>query len=118
LSGEAISVLVLVECSLTAPGNPMLWDHASFEFYERAATLLTAGAANLLYTVGGLVLMLWTVGLPRRVRLAMWGTWISGMGMTLAAVFHHVGGMVATTTILFPLLIVWTVWMGRNWSTE
>jgi len=118
LSGESLSVLVLVERSLTALGDSMLWDHAGFEFHERVVTLLTAGAANLLYTLGGLVLMLWTVDLPRRVRLAMWGTWISGVGMTLAAVFNHVGGMVATTTMLFPLLIAWTVWMGRNWRRE
>ena len=41
-----------------------------------------------------------------------------GVGMALAAVFNHVGGMVATTTVLFPLLIAWTVWMGRNWRRE
>lgn len=118
LSGESLSVLVLAEQSLTVVGDSMLWDYACFEFHERVVTLLTAGAANLLYTLGGLVLMLWTVDLPRRVRLAMWGTWISGVGMTLAAVFNHVGGLVATTTVLFPLLITWTVWMGRHWRRE
>jgi hypothetical protein len=118
LSGESLSVLVLVERSQVAQEDSMLWDHAGFEFYERAVTLLTAGAANLLYTLGGLVLMLWTVDLPRRIRLAMWGTWISGVGMTLAAVFNHVGGMVAMTIMLFPLLIAWTIWMGRYWRRE
>ncbi len=118
LSGEWLSVLVLVERSLAAHEHSMLWDHAGFEFVERVVTLLTAGAANFLYTLGGLVLMLWTVDLPRRVRLAMWGTWLAGLAMTLAAVFNHVGGMVAATTVLFPLLIAWTVWMGCSWRRE
>jgi hypothetical protein len=82
---------------------------------ERVITLLTAGAANLLYTLGGAALMSWTKNLPGRVRMAMWGTWIAGGTMTLAAIFDHVAGMVAATAVLFPLLIAWTAWMGRRW---
>jgi len=118
LSGESVSVLILVEQSLPALKDLTLWDPAAFQWYERVATLLTAGAANGLYTLGGIVLMLWTVDLPRPVRAAMWGTWIAGAGMTLAAVFDQVAGMVATTTVLFPLLIAWTVWMGCRWKPE
>jgi len=114
LSGEFISVLVLVERSLPVLGTSTAWDPAGFVFYERIVTLLTAGAANLLYTLGGFVLMLWTVSLPRQVRWAMWGTWLSGLGMTFAAVFNQADGLTATTAVLFPLFIAWTVWMGRH----
>ncbi|MBI3839283.1 MAG: hypothetical protein HY288_15300 [Planctomycetia bacterium] len=48
--------------------------------------------------------------------MAMWGMWIAGGAMALAAIFDHVAGMVAATTVLFPLLIAWTAWMGRRWS--
>jgi len=110
LSGESISVLLLAE-------SATLTDLAKFEYFERAATLLTAGAANLCYTLGGLLLMLGTPDLPRGVRRAMWGTWIAGVGMTFAAAAGHVGGMAVTTAVLFPLLIGWTIWMGRNWRS-
>jgi hypothetical protein len=114
LTGESLSVLTLVERSPSALADPMLWDRGGFESRERVITLLTAGAANGLYTLGGAVLMLRTTNLPRRVRLAMWGTWIAGGAMTLAAIFGHVAGMVAATTVLFPLLIAWAAWMGRH----
>ena len=115
LSGESLSVLTLVERSRSALGDPMLWDRAGFESRERTITLLTAGAANLLYTLGGAVLMSSTKNLPVPVRIAMCATWIAGCVMTLAALCDYVAGMVAATTVLFPLLVAWTAWMGRRW---
>ena len=88
------------------------WDPSAFLWSERFATLLTAGAANGLYTLGGVVLMLWTENLSGLVRASMWATWLAGAGMTLAAVFDHVAGMMASTSVLFPLLIAWTGWFG------
>ena len=116
LSGESLSVLVLVEQSVPELGDVTLWDQATFTWSERLATLLTAGAANALYTLGGFVLMLQTENLPGPVRAAMWATWLAGAGMTVAAVFDHVTGMMASTSILFPLLIVWTGWFGFCWD--
>jgi hypothetical protein len=117
LSGEALSVLLLVERAPPFGGSSNVpWDAASFTNIERTATLLTAGASNALYTLGGLVLMFATPDLPRLVRAAMWGTWLAGMGMSVAGVLNHVGGMMASTAVLFPLLIGWTTWMGARWS--
>jgi hypothetical protein len=93
-------------------------DTAGFAYDERVAVLHTAGAANLFYTLGGVVLMLYTPDLPRLVRIAMRVTWISGVGMTAAALFGHVAGMVASTALLFPSLIAWTSWMGRHWRRK
>ena len=56
--------------------------------------------------------MLWTENLSGLVRASMWATWLAGAGMTLAAVFDHVAGMMASTSVLFPLLIAWTGWFG------
>jgi hypothetical protein len=117
LSGEALSVLLLVERALP-PGNlqsAATWDATAFTHIERTVTLLTAGAANALYTLGGLILMLATPDLPIWVRVAMWGTWIAGLAMTVAGLADHVGGMMASTAVLFPLLICWTAWMGARW---
>ncbi len=117
LSGEGLSTLTLVEQAQAAVGanSSALTNAAGYENLERTITLFTAGASNLFYTLGGIVLTLATPNLPRWIRAAMWTTWIAGLAMTLAGVTNHVSGMVATTAVLFPLLIVWTAWMGARW---
>ena len=117
LSGESHSILVLVERALMLEADAASWDQAAFEFHERVAVLLTAGVANLLYCLGGFALMVRTPDLSKMVRLSMWATWVSGVVMTLSAVFNHVGGMVASTAVLFPLLIGWVVWMATRWDS-
>lgn len=109
-SGEGLSILLLVERAATAGENAV-----AFSNLERSITLLTAGAANGLYTLGGFVLMLATPDLATWIRMAMWGTWLAGTAMTVAGVFNHIGGMVASTAVLFPLMIAWTAWMGARW---
>jgi hypothetical protein len=109
-SGEGLSILLLVERAATFSQDP-----AAFASAERAFTLLSAGVANGLYTLGGLMLMLATPDLPSLIRAAMWVTWLAGAAMTIAGVMNYVGGMVASTAVLFPLLIAWTIWMGARW---
>jgi hypothetical protein len=113
-SGEGLSMLVLVERAEASIGadSPALRDAADFVKLERTITLLTAGAANGLYTLGGVLLTLVTPGLPPWVRATMWTTWLAGLGMTLAAVVDSVSGMAVSTAVLFPLLVVWVSWMG------
>lgn len=109
-SGEGLSMLLLVERAGHVTENA-----AGFATIERSFTLLSAGVANGLYTLGGLLLMLATPDLPGSIRAAMWVTWLAGFAMTIAGIFNHVGGMIASTVVLFPLLIGWTVWMGACW---
>jgi hypothetical protein len=85
---------------------------------HRLATLLTAGAANGLYTLGGVWLMLRTGGLPRWVRASMWATWAAGAAMTASAVLDSATGLVASTAVLFPLFLAWTAWMARSWGAR
>lgn len=115
LSGEFLAVLVLVEKSAGAIAHAATWDSSAFESCQRLVTVLTAGFANSLYTLGGILLMWMTKKLPAEIRVMMWGTWIGGIGMTLAAMFNSTNGMVAATIVLFPTLIIWTYWMGRYW---
>jgi hypothetical protein len=120
LSGESLSVLVLAERAqlLEDGGTAGVWDSESYIWIERVATLLTAGAANALYTLGGIALMFATPNLPAWIKQAMWVTWLAGAVMTLAAIGDYVPGMVASTAILFPLLIAWTVWLGARWDSR
>lgn len=109
-TGESISALALVESAISPDAG-----FKSFLTEERTATLLTAGAANFLYTLGGLLLMFATPDLPRRVRAAMWGTWIAGFVMSVSGLLMYVPGIVAATVVLFPLLLLWVAWMGCCW---
>ena len=88
---------------------------AEFVKVERIFTLLSAGAANGLYTLSGMLLTLITPNLPGWVRAAMWGTWLGGGVMTAAAAVNWVGGIVSSTAVLFPVFIVWMAWMGARW---
>jgi hypothetical protein len=109
-TGESISAFALVESAVSP--------NAGFESFlkeERSAMLLTAGAANFFYSLGGLLLMLATPDLPRWVRGTMWATWAAGLVMALSAVAGVISGIVVTTVLLFPLLIVWVGWMGLRW---
>jgi hypothetical protein len=111
-AGEGSLILLLVE---HLPKSAADWDAAALINTERAFTLISAGAANGLYTLAGILLTLLTPDLPRWVRAAMWITWIAGIGMTVAAVANHTAGMVVSTAALFPPFLVWVAWMGAKW---
>jgi hypothetical protein len=108
-SAEGLFILRLTELARAA-------DLASFTKLEHTFNLLSPGIANALYTLGGAMLTLATPNLPKWIRAAMWITWIAGFAMTIAAFAGHVPGMVASTAVLFPLLIVWTAWMAAKWQ--
>jgi hypothetical protein len=107
-SGEGFLMLIAVERA--APLNA-----AEFASAERAFMLLSAGTANLLYTVAGVILTCATPNLPQWVRTMMWITWLAGFVMTTAAIFDNVVGLVASSMALFPLMFVWIAWMGARW---
>jgi hypothetical protein len=116
-SGEGLFILLLVERaagSLSGESHSA-WDAGAFTNVERSFTLFSAGAANLLYTLGGILLTLATPNLPAWIRGAMWTTWLAGIAMTVAGVMNHVGGLAAATVVLFPLLMLWTAWIGARW---
>lgn len=106
-SGEGSAILRLVE--LTS-GNLDAYVNV-----ERRFTLLSPGVANGLYTVGGILLMVVTPGLPRWIRAAMWITWLAGVAMTAAAIADSAIAIVVSTGVLFPPLLVWIAWMGARW---
>lgn len=118
-SGEGLLILPLVErasSEMPIDGNPVKFSNAAaFIAIERGFTLLSAGAANLLYTIAGMILTLATPNLPKWVRVTMWVTWVAGIAMTVAAIFDNTLGILASSIVLFPLLLLWTTWMGARW---
>ncbi len=118
-SGEASGILRLTERVLSPlqADAASAWDPTPFMEVERDFRLCSAGAANGLYTVAGIMLMLVTHGLPSWIRALMWATWIAGVTMTIAAMWNHLPGMVISTAALFPMLLVWATWMGAHWRS-
>jgi hypothetical protein len=118
-SGEGLSILVLVEQAAAALDFDTelfhRWDAATFMSIERSFTLLSAGAANAIYTIGGIMLTLITPDLPRWVRVSMWITWAAGIAMSVAGILNSAAGLVTSSVVLFPLLIAWIAWMALRW---
>jgi hypothetical protein len=116
-SGEGSAVLRLPERTPAARQSDVgsRWDPVAFERVERDFRLCSAGAANGLYTLAGMMLTLATRGIAGWVRALMWTTWTAGIVMTIAAFFNLLAAMFVSTAILFPLLFVWATWMGARW---
>jgi len=118
-TGEGLLILlapqhVASDAALPA-AQSAAWHDAAFESLGRQFTILSAGVANLLYTVAGIILTQLTSKLPTWVRRSMWITWAAGIGMTIAAILDSVTGLVVSSIVLFPLMIVWIAWMGARW---
>jgi hypothetical protein len=113
-SGEGSLILLAVETAREfVNGLPAALE--SFERVERAFMLLSAAAANGLYTVGGILLTLITPGLPKWVRALMWITWLAGIAMTVAGIANHTTGFIVSSIALFPPFLIWIAWMGAYW---
>lgn len=108
-------------CDFSGEGLMLLWmperiaAQSAFGDVERAFTLLCAGAANGLYTLAGILLTCLTRDLPRWVCAAMWTTWLAGAVMTIAGIADSMLWISISSAILFPLLLVWTLWMALLW---
>jgi hypothetical protein len=113
-SGEGSLILLLVD-RLT---NTKAGSLNALQHFDRAFTLLSAGAANGLYAVGGVMLTLITPGLPKWIRAVMWITWLAAIWMTIAAIANSTLGLVLSSAILFPPFLVWVAWMGARWPGE
>jgi hypothetical protein len=80
----------------------------------RAATLLTSGAANGLYTLAGIILTLRTSELRGWLGVWTWACWLTGICLTVFALADHVTGMVASVAAMMPLFCLWLVVVGRR----
>ncbi|HUP47184.1 MAG TPA: hypothetical protein VNA04_00190 [Thermoanaerobaculia bacterium] len=80
----------------------------------RAATLLTGGAGNALYTLAGVLLTLVTPAMPPLLRRWAWVVWGSGAVLTLATIAGSAAGVVFSSAVLMALFIPWVVLAGMR----
>ena len=102
------------------------WLPAQLETLQRLGTLLSGGAANGLYTLGGIVLTLATpwaaaaapwaaAATPWRrpwLRALAWAVWVSGLALSASAVLGFVPGLVAAGAALIVFFCPFALLMG------
>ncbi|MEK6233167.1 MAG: hypothetical protein N2C14_00490, partial [Planctomycetales bacterium] len=109
--GESVYVAWLPDFALQQTNDAE--SLAKFAQVQQFATMLTAGVANGLYTLGGIILTLASPWLQGRLRATAWIIWTAGIGMSVSAVLESPHGAAVCSAILFPLLTMWCFWMGR-----
>lgn len=78
----------------------------------RVAALLTGGAANALYTLGGVTLTIASTFLSRQLRAWAWLVWIAGAALTIATIADLRIGVVVASAALMILFVPFAVMMG------
>ena len=109
LSGETIYAALLPNLAAEAihdPGNMTGETLVRFTRTQHLGTILTAIFANGLYTFGGILLTLKTP-FNRSMLIVTWTLWICGAAMSISAMVGNTIGIVVSSTVLFPLIILW-----------
>ncbi|HKO00117.1 MAG TPA: hypothetical protein VJ032_00405 [Thermoanaerobaculia bacterium] len=79
---------------------------------DRAASLLTGGAANGLYTICGILLTLATPSVP--LRWLAWIAWASGIVLIIVTIFNSRIGVMIATAALMASFIPFVIAMARE----
>lgn len=94
-------------------------DGAAFTALDHELEVLTGYAANGLYTLG--IVLIVIAGrrvLPRSVVLLTWPVALSGLGLSVAALLHNWRLGFVTAGVLFPVFTLWTVlvalWLRKS----
>ena len=89
------------------------WLPANLDAIQRLGTVLSGGAANGLYTLGGIVLTLATPAWRRPwLRWLAWAVWLSGIVLSLSSLAGFVPGLVVSGAALFLCFCPFAFLMG------
>jgi hypothetical protein len=102
-----------VACDLLAESLFVGWLPRDFERVQRLGAILTAGMANGLYTVGGILLTLATPNLRKGLRAWAWLAWACGILLSVFGFAGSATGCAISATALFLLFCPWVVVAGR-----
>lgn len=111
-----VAVLVTaagVCCDLSAESLFLAWLPTGLERIQAAGMLLTAGMANGLYTLGGIVLTLSSPGLRGGLRVWASLAWACGILLSVAGFAGSASLCAVSATALFLLFCPWVVVAGR-----
>jgi hypothetical protein len=116
VSGWGIAAVAVaatgLACDLLADSLYIGWWPDHLGELHRAGSLLSGGAANGLYTLGGILLTVGTPALKGRLRAWAWAVWASGLGLSASTLTGSVAGMVVSGGLLMALFCPWAAVMG------
>lgn len=86
----------------------------AFLMLERELEVMTGYAANGLYTLGFVLIVIagWRT-MPRLANLLAPPIAVCGFAFSVAALMHHALGEIISSAILFPLFTLWTILIAR-----
>ncbi len=80
---------------------------------QQTATMATALLANGCYTLAGILLTLCSPMLPPWLKGMAWVIWLAGIAMSVSALVGSVSGLIASSALLFPLLVLFCPLLAR-----
>ncbi|HSP15277.1 MAG TPA: hypothetical protein VLV78_11045 [Thermoanaerobaculia bacterium] len=98
-------------CDFAGESILIAWLPRAEDPLYRIAALLSAGAGNGLYTIGGIVLTI-ASPLPALLRAWAWVIWAAGISMTLLTIADSATGIVIASIVLMVLFVPWVVLVG------
>jgi len=104
--------MIAIACDFSGESIYIGWLPPAGTKLERAAALLTSGAANGLYTLAGIMLTLASPSLP--FRWLAWLAWASGVALTTVTILNVQTGVVITSAALMIFFIPFVVAMARR----
>ena len=99
---------------LTAESLLIGWLPKDYAAVAPAASLLTGGPGNGLYTVAGALLTLATPGLKGWFAIWTWTIWGAGFGLSVFTFAGNFVGVAVCSAVLFALFCPWCVVFGRR----
>ena len=104
--------MVAIACDFAGESIYIGWLPPVGTKLERAAALLTGGAANGLYTLAGIMLTLATPSL--RFRWLAWLAWASGVALTIVTILNVQTGVVIASAALMVFFIPFVLTVARR----
>ena len=104
--------MVAIACDFAGESMYIGWLPPVGTKLERAAALLTGGAANGLYTLAGIMLTLATPSL--RFRWLAWLAWASGVALTIVTILNVQTGVVIASAALMIFFIPFVLTVARR----
>jgi hypothetical protein len=111
IAALVIAIVGLV-CDFFAESLLIGWLPHRIESIAPIATLLTGGAANVCYTLAGVMLTIGSPFLRGPLRAVAWAVWASGFALTIFTFAGSVAGMILSTASLMSLLCLWVAVFG------
>lgn len=111
-------IIISVSSDLLGISLSLAWTPQNLETIQRPASILTAGFANGLNTIAGVILTLGTRSLRGWLLIFTWTVWIIGFGLSAATLANSIMGIYVTAGLQFTIYPLWVAVFGWKLKRE